>query len=184
MIMKKLVKMCAFSVTICATKADFEAMTTLLFIEDDESIRTALRLALEDDGFDVIEAVDGESGIAKFGQSQPDLVLLDLRLPDISGFEVCRALRRSSITPIIMVTAQTDTADLVNGLTQVLTITLQNRLCYESYWARIKAALRRSPTSAQPRTRQSFSYFNRRGFDKSSPQCCYSSWRGNRAHKN
>lgn len=47
-------------------------MTTLLFIEDDESIRTALRLALEDDGFDVIEAVDGESGIAKFGQVQPD----------------------------------------------------------------------------------------------------------------
>ena len=144
MIMKKLVKMCAFSVTICATKADFEAMTTLLFIEDDESIRTALRLALEDDGFDVIEAVDGESGIAKFVQSQPDLVLLDLRLPDISGFEVCPALRRSSITPIIMVTAQTDTADLVNGFDTGADDYVTKPVVLRELLARIKAALRRS----------------------------------------
>jgi len=136
--------MCAFSVTICATKADFEAMTTLLFIEDDESIRTALRLALEDDGFDVIEAVDGESGIAKFVQSQPDLVLLDLRLPDISGFEVCRALRRSSITPIIMVTAQTDTADLVNGFDAGADDYVTKPVVLRELLARIKAALRRS----------------------------------------
>ena len=119
-------------------------MTTLLFIEDDESIRTALRLALEDDGFDVIEAVDGESGIAKFGQVQPDLVLLDLRLPDISGFEVCRALRRSSITPIIMVTAQTDTADLVNGFDAGADDYVTKPVVPRELLARIKAALRRS----------------------------------------
>jgi DNA-binding response OmpR family regulator len=141
---KKLGEICAFSVTICATTADFEAMTTLLFIEDDESIRTALRLALEDDGFDVVEAVDGESGIAKFGKVQPDLVLLDLRLPDISGFEVCRALRRSSITPIIMVTAQTDTADLVNGFDAGADDYVTKPVVPRELLARIKAALRRS----------------------------------------
>ena len=90
-------------------------MFTLLFIEDDEAIRTALQLVLEDEGYEVVVAGDGETGIKKFGQINPDLVLLDLRLPDISGFEVCRAIRRTSITPVIMVTAQTDTSDLVNG---------------------------------------------------------------------
>jgi len=70
-------------------------MFTLLFIEDDEAIRTALRLVLEDEGYEVAEASDGETGIKMFGQIDPDLVLLDLRLPDISGFEVCRAIQNS-----------------------------------------------------------------------------------------
>ena len=106
--------LCAFSVTICVHRADCIAMFTLLFIEDDEAIRTALRLVLEDEGYEVAEAGDGETGIKMFGQLDPDLVLLDLRLPDISGFEVCRAIRRTSITPVIMVTAQTDTSDLMS----------------------------------------------------------------------
>ena len=91
-------------------------MTSLLFIEDDDSIRLALRLALEDEGYEVREADDGRSGLQSFAREEPDLVLLDLRLPDISGFEVCRTLRKSSIVPIIIVTAQTDTYDLVAGL--------------------------------------------------------------------
>ena len=89
---------------------------SLLFIEDDDQIRLALRLALEDEGYEVREAADGRSGLAAFHQSEPDLVLLDLRLPDISGFEVCRAIRAMSIVPIVMVTAETDTTDMVSGL--------------------------------------------------------------------
>ena len=80
-------------------------MHSLLFIEDDTAIRTALRLALEDEGYAVREAKDCADGLAKFAETTPDLVLLDLRLPDISGFEVCRQLRQHSIVPIIMVTA-------------------------------------------------------------------------------
>ncbi len=91
-------------------------MDSLLFVEDDDAIRLALRLALEDEGYEVHEASDGASGLVQFGQHHPDLVLLDLRLPDLSGFEVCRALRATSTVPIIIITAQTETQDLVAGL--------------------------------------------------------------------
>ena len=91
-------------------------MNSLLFIEDDDAIRLALSLALEDEGYEVVQAPDGRSGLARFTEREPDLVLLDLRLPDLSGFDVCRQMRASSIVPIIMVTAQTDTHDLVAGL--------------------------------------------------------------------
>jgi len=122
-------------------------MFTLLFIEDDEAIRTALRLVLEDEGYEVAEAVDGETGIKMFGQLNPDLVLLDLRLPDISGFEVCRAIRRTSITPVIMVTAQTDTSDLVNGFDAGADDYVTKPVVPKELAARIRAALRRTQTS-------------------------------------
>ena len=137
---------CAFSVTICAFRADCIAMFTLLFIEDDEAIRTALRLVLEDEGYKVAEASDGETGIKMFGQIDPDLVLLDLRLPDISGFEVCRAIRRTSITPVIMVTAQTDTSDLVNGFDAGADDYVTKPVVPKELAARIRAALRRTQT--------------------------------------
>jgi DNA-binding response OmpR family regulator len=140
-------ELCAFSVTICALRADCIAMFTLLFIEDDEAIRTALRLVLEDDGYEVAEAGDGETGIAMFGQINPDLVFLDLRLPDISGFEVCRAIRRTSITPVIMVTAQTDTSDLVNGFDAGADDYVTKPVVPKELSARIRAALRRSHTT-------------------------------------
>ena len=119
-------------------------MFTLLFVEDDDSIRTVLRLALEDEGYNVVEAVDGESGISLFNQTSPDLVLLDLRLPDISGFEVCRALRRTSIVPIIMVTAQTDTSDLVSGFDAGADDYVTKPVVPKELTARVKAALRRT----------------------------------------
>jgi DNA-binding response OmpR family regulator len=91
-------------------------MESLLFIEDDDGIRLALSMALEDEGYDVRQAPSGEAGLVEFRRTPPDLVLLDLRLPDMSGFDVCRALRAESIVPIIMITAQTDTHDMVAGL--------------------------------------------------------------------
>ena len=122
-------------------------MFTLLFIEDDEAIRMALQLVLEDEGYEVVVAGDGETGIKKFGQINPDLVLLDLRLPDISGFEVCRAIRRTSITPVIMVTAQTDTSDLVNGFDAGADDYVTKPVVPKELAARIRAALRRTQTS-------------------------------------
>ncbi|NNE11130.1 MAG: response regulator, partial [Ilumatobacter sp.] len=91
-------------------------MNSLLFIEDDDGIRLALRLALEDEGYTVHEAANGADGLARFGEHDVDLVLLDLRLPDMSGFDVCRSIRAESIVPIIIITAQTDTHDMVAGL--------------------------------------------------------------------
>lgn len=119
-------------------------MNSLLFIEDDAHIRAALRLVLEDEGYEVREAPDGTSGLAAFVESPPDLVLLDLRLPDLSGFEVCRALRKLSIVPIIMVTAQTDTHDLVAGLEAGADDYVTKPVVAKELAARIRAALRRT----------------------------------------
>ena len=119
-------------------------MQSLLFIEDDGAIRQALRMALEDEGYEVREAADGVSGLANFVAQPPDLVLLDLRLPDISGFEVCRTLRQHSIVPIIMVTAQTDTHDLVAGLEAGADDYVTKPVVAKELAARIRAALRRT----------------------------------------
>ena len=118
-------------------------MNSLLFIEDDDAIRVALKLALEDEGYEVVEAPDGRTGLALFAQREPDLVLLDLRLPDMSGFDVCRQLRAGSIVPIIIVTAQTDTYDLVAGLEAGADDYVTKPVVPKELAARIRAALRR-----------------------------------------
>jgi len=128
-------------------------MTSLLFIEDDDSIRLALTLALEDEGYEVREAADGRTGLDMFAAQEPDLVLLDLRLPDMSGFEVARQLRAGSIVPIIIVTAQTDTYDLVAGLEAGADDYVTKPVVPKELAARIRAALRRvqlHETSAAP----------------------------------
>jgi DNA-binding response OmpR family regulator len=117
---------------------------TLLFIEDDRAIRTALRLALEDEGYKVLESPDGQSGLNTFASETVDLVLLDLRLPDMSGFDVCRELRSKSLVPIIMVTAQTDTHDLVAGLEAGADDYVTKPVVAKELAARIRAALRRT----------------------------------------
>ncbi|MFM2076278.1 MAG: two-component response regulator MtrA, partial [Actinomycetota bacterium] len=119
------------------------AVNSLLFIEDDDAIRVALTLALEDEGYEVREAPDGRTGLALFHEREPDLVLLDLRLPDLSGFDVCRQLRSSSIVPIIIVTAQTDTYDLVAGLEAGADDYVTKPVVPKELAARIRAALRR-----------------------------------------
>lgn len=116
-------------------------MQTLLFIEDDRDIRAALRLALEDEGYKVLEAADGTSGLKSFSTETVDLVLLDLRLPDMSGFDVCRELRSKSLVPIIMVTAQTDTHDLVAGLEAGADDYVTKPVVAKELAARIRAAL-------------------------------------------
>jgi DNA-binding response OmpR family regulator len=118
-------------------------VNSLLFIEDDDAIRLALTLALEDEGYSVREAPDGRSGIEQLRESEPDLVLLDLRLPDMSGFDVCRQIRATSIVPIIIVTAQTDTHDLVAGLEAGADDYVTKPVVPKELAARIRAALRR-----------------------------------------
>jgi DNA-binding response OmpR family regulator len=116
---------------------------TLLLVEDDPEVRSVLRLALEDEGYDVTEAADGRSGLELFERAPPDLVLLDLRLPDLRGLDLCREMRQSSIVPIIIVTAQTDTHDLVAGLEAGADDYVTKPVVPKALAARIRALLRR-----------------------------------------
>ncbi len=123
--------------------------TRILSVEDDERIRTAVRLALEDEGWTVDEAENGEQALALFAQRPTDVVLIDIMLPDIDGFEVCRAIRRSSDVPIVMVTARDDTHDVVAGLEAGADDYLTKPFAPKELSARIRALLRRA-RSADP----------------------------------
>src|SRR4051794_10033280 len=90
--------------------------TRILTVEDDERIRTAVKMALEDEGWVVEEADSGEDALELFNRHPTDVVLIDIMLPGVDGFEVCRSIRRTSDVPIVMVTARADTHDVVAGL--------------------------------------------------------------------
>lgn len=89
---------------------------SVLVVDDDDGIRSSLRLALEDQGYRVHEAVDGESAVEELRATAPDVVILDLMLPGIDGFECCRRMRRTSDVPVLIVSARGDSHDVVAGL--------------------------------------------------------------------
>ncbi|MCY3862328.1 MAG: response regulator transcription factor [bacterium] len=130
--------------------------TRILAIEDDERIRTAVRLALEDEGWDVLEAANGQDAFDAFSESPADVVLIDIMLPDIDGFEVCRTIRRSSDVPIIMVTARADTHDVVAGLEAGADDYLTKPFAPKELSARIRALLRRVRTTDTTMTEMRF----------------------------
>ena len=88
---------------------------TVLVIEDEEAIRCVIRAFLEDAGYTVVQAADGEAGVAQFRACRPDLVLLDVMLPKLDGFAVCKILRQESRTPILMLTALDDDDNQLKG---------------------------------------------------------------------
>jgi DNA-binding response OmpR family regulator len=121
--------------------------TRILTVEDDERIRTAVKLALEDEGWNVEEADTGESALTAFSQHPADVVLIDIMLPGIDGFDVCRSIRRLSDVPIVMVTARADTHDVVAGLEAGADDYLTKPFAPKELSARIRALLRRARTS-------------------------------------
>jgi DNA-binding response OmpR family regulator len=124
--------------------------TRILTVEDDERIRTSVRLALEDEGWIVDEADSGERAVELFQAAPADVVLIDIMLPGIDGFELCRTLRRTSDVPIVMVTARNDTHDVVAGLEAGADDYLTKPFAPKELSARIRALLRRMrPTMPQ-----------------------------------
>ena len=117
--------------------------TRILTVEDDERIRTAVKLALEDEGWIVDETESGEQAIEVFHRQPSDVVLIDIMLPGIDGFELCRTLRRTSDVPIVMVTARADTHDVVAGLEAGADDYLTKPFAPKELSARIRALLRR-----------------------------------------
>jgi DNA-binding response OmpR family regulator len=118
--------------------------TRILTVEDDTRIRESVRLALEDEGWVVDEAADGEAGVEAFSREPADVVLIDIMLPGIDGFEVCRSIRRVSDVPIVMVTARADTHDIVAGLEAGADDYLTKPFAPKELSARIRALLRRA----------------------------------------
>lgn len=123
----------------------------ILVVDDDVNICELLRLYLEKDGYSVIIVNDGMEAISAFQDSKPDLVLLDIMLPKLDGWQVCREIRKTSDTPIIMLTAKGETFDKVLGLELGADDYVVKPFDAKEVVARVKAVLRRSggnPTDA------------------------------------
>ena len=128
----------------------------ILTVEDDARIRSAMRLALEDEGYSVLEAGSGEDALDTFGSREVDVVLIDVMLPGINGFEVCRSIRRTSDVPIVMVTARADTHDVVAGLEAGADDYVTKPFVAKELAARIRALLRRARSGDQGPAAMSF----------------------------
>ena len=117
---------------------------SVLIVEDDPNIRELLQMYLEKDGYAVTLASDGGQGLEKFRAIQPDLVLLDVMMPVMDGWAVCKAIRQESSTPVIMLTAKGETDDKVTGLKAGADDYVTKPFEMKELLARIEAVLRRS----------------------------------------
>jgi DNA-binding response OmpR family regulator len=122
--------------------------TRILTVEDDERIRTAVTMALEDEGWTVVETASGEDALTAFTAEPADVVLIDIMLPGMDGFELCRSIRKTSDVPIVMVTARVDTHDVVAGLEAGADDYLTKPFAPKELSARIRALLRRARPAA------------------------------------
>ena len=134
-------------------RAAFPAMAKkALIVEDDANIRELLRLYLEKDGFEVSGAADGAAGLREFKRARPDIILLDIMLPVLDGWQVCREIRREASTPIIMITAKGETTDKITGLEMGADDYIVKPLEMKEVIARVHAVMRRfSPDAASSR---------------------------------
>ena len=120
----------------------------VLVVDDEPTYRDTLAFNLRRDGFEVVTAADGIAAVDAFTRAAPDLILLDLMLPGLSGIEVCNRVRAQSNVPIIMVTAKDDEVDKIVGLEVGADDYLTKPYSYRELVARIRAVLRRSASSA------------------------------------
>jgi len=116
----------------------------ILLVEDDPSIREVTAIGLQQAGFTVETASDGKAGLDRFRDGTFDLVLLDVMLPRLDGLDVCRAIRRSSTIPVVMLTARADTIDVVVGLEAGADDYVKKPFEIQELVARLRAALRRA----------------------------------------
>ena len=124
-------------------------MSRILIVEDEKKIARFLELELIHEGYEVDTAHDGRTGLEKALSWQPDLMILDLMLPELSGIEVCRRLRHDSDLPIIMLTAKDDVSDKVMGLDMGADDYMTKPFAIEELLARIRVGLKKRRASAE-----------------------------------
>jgi two-component system response regulator MtrA len=125
-------------------------MDLLLVVEDDPSLREVIGIGLEGEGFHVALAEDGPSALLAFASQTPDLVLLDVMLPGLDGFSVCRELRKVSLVPIIMLTARASTDDVIRGLESGADDYVTKPFDFSELVARVRSVLRRAAVRPTP----------------------------------
>ena len=134
----------------------------ILIVDDEKNIVDILKFNLRREGFDTVEAYDGNEALERYAAEKPALILLDVMLPGVDGFEICRRIRQAdTLTPIIMLTARGEETDVVMGLDLGADDYIAKPLQIKSLMARVKANIRRTETvldelSAQPSSDELF----------------------------
>ena len=134
------------------------SMGKILVADDDQNIAELLRLYLEKEGYTVVLAADGEQAIERFSAENPDIVLLDIMMPKLDGWQVCRDIRKKSNCPIIMITAKGETFDKVLGLELGADDYVVKPFEAKEIVARIKAVMRRTGKSSSSSDTKEVSY--------------------------
>lgn len=134
-------------------------MAKILIVDDDTNINELIRLYLDKEGFQTISAFNGKEAISKFNSENPSLIILDIMMPEIDGWQVCREIRRTSNVPIIMLTAKGETFDKVLGLELGADDYMVKPFETKELVARVKAVLRRFENKEEDK-REEISYTN------------------------
>jgi DNA-binding response OmpR family regulator len=134
---------------------DNDHSVSILIVEDDETLQETLAYNLEREGYTVMAAIDGMAGLDMARAQSPDLIVLDVMLPELDGLSVCRILRREMDVPIIMLTARSSEVDKIIGLDSGADDYITKPFGLGEFLARIRAALRRKPKPAAPEQLQS-----------------------------
>ncbi len=122
-----------------------EQQQTILVVDDDNGLQELVRVRLEQEGYRVLQTISGYEAITMVRQQRPDLVILDIMLPDLDGLTVCQRVREFATTPILMLTAKTMSQDIITGLDQGADDYLTKPFNYDELLARMRALLRRVP---------------------------------------
>src|SRR6478735_1365823 len=124
-----------------------ERPARILLVDDEQSVQTLLSYPLRKDGYEVVQATDGQQALERFREGAFDLVVLDLMMPRMDGLEVCRRLRQRSAVPIIMLTARAEEVDKVVGLEIGADDYITKPFSMREFRSRVKATLRRAEMS-------------------------------------
>ncbi|HWQ15550.1 MAG TPA: response regulator transcription factor [Roseiflexaceae bacterium] len=122
----------------------------ILIVDDEPGLRELVRINLEHEGFAVLQAENGVAGLQMIREDQPDLVILDVMMPEMDGWEVCRKLREFSQIPVLMLTARVQSQDIVTGLESGADDYLLKPFNMDELMARVRALLRRVPSPNRP----------------------------------